>query len=194
MEKIMRKILLVAEVALLAEDIKFAVQYQKDTVMNSAKTPARGWLFDNYRASGADRDDDEDDDSLTETDASAGRARKYSDMYEFPGMTSEIDGEDNNEGKPEEGGIRRTGGIMAQDQNEKSSKRGVNKFINMNIQWIPFKKHETKKEVNTMLQTSVDSSELSRLLGEWEEPEVYQKIGVSDFARLACALLSVSPF
>jgi hypothetical protein len=40
----------------------------------------------------------------------------------------------------------------------------------------------------------VDSSELSRLLGEWEEPEVYQKIGVSDFARLACALLSVSPF
>ena len=175
MEKIMRKILLVAEVALLAEDIKFAAQYQEDTIINSSKSPARSWLFHNYRMSDASCDEDEDNDSLTETDVS-GRARKNSDVYEFPGMTIDNDADDTNEGQPDEGEEK------AKAKIEQTQKRNVNRFIN--IQWVPFKKNETKKEVNTMLQTSTDGTELSRLLGEWEEPEVFQKIGVSDFVKL----------
>jgi len=50
------------------------------------KSPARGWLFDNYQTSdvGNGEDEDEDEDSTTEF---SGR-RKNSDVYDYPGMTN----------------------------------------------------------------------------------------------------------
>ena len=167
----MRKILLVAEVALLAEDIKFTVRCQEDTRIHSPKSPARRWLFDDCRMS--DASCDEDDDSLTDTGVS-GRADEDSDVYEFYGMTND---KDVDEGQPEEGEDK------AKAESEQTMKRSANRGIN--IQGVPWKKSEIKKEVNTMPQASTDITELSRLLGEWEEPEEFQKIGVSsDFVKL----------
>jgi hypothetical protein len=163
MEKIMRKVLLIAEVALLAEEIEFAAKNLENNMINTKKSPARGWLFEQYRTETNLGDDDEDDEeeSMTETDASM-RIRKNSDLYDFPvdDLASSQRGKDDDRG----------GLPPAQDSMRRKAQQRF-------VQWVPFKKNGAKKEITNMLQTK--ESELEKLLGEWEEPEVVRKISVS---------------
>eukprot|EP00557_Chaetoceros_sp_GSL56_P005248 CAMPEP_0176505866 /NCGR_PEP_ID=MMETSP0200_2-20121128/16732_1 /TAXON_ID=947934 /ORGANISM="Chaetoceros sp., Strain GSL56" /LENGTH=1081 /DNA_ID=CAMNT_0017905467 /DNA_START=263 /DNA_END=3505 /DNA_ORIENTATION=- len=171
MEKIMRKVLLIAEVALLAEEIEFAAKNLENNMINTKKSPARGWLFEHYQTNMNMDDDEQDEDeeeSMTETDGSV-RRRKDSDLYDFPnddlGMSS-------NRGRGRGGKDDSAEGEMPpQDSTKRKSQQ---KFI----QWVPFKKSGTKKDINHLLQTK--ESELEKLLGEWEEPEVVNKISWAD--------------
>jgi hypothetical protein len=157
MEKIMRKILLIAEVALLAEDIAFNAKNSENSLINTTKSPARGWLFENYRSkTNAEDDDDDEEESMTETDVSI-RMRKNSDLYDFP-----IDDHaSSQQGKDDRG--------VPQDSIKLKAHQRF-------IQWVPFKKNGTKKDITKLLETK--ESELEKLLGEWEEPEVVRKISV----------------
>lgn len=157
MEKIMRKILLIAEVALLAEDIAFAAKNSENNLINTTKSPARGWLFENYRSVANAEDEDEEEESMTETDVSI-RARKNSDLYDFPidDLASSQRGKDDRE--------------VPQDSIRQKAHQRF-------IQWVPFKKNGTKKDITKLLETK--ESELEKLLGEWEEPEIVRKISVS---------------
>ena len=71
------------------------------------------------------------------------------------------------------------GEIAKEEKADTKATSGVTRFMSMH-QWIPFKKSIPKKDVKTLLQTTTNSTELVRLLGEWEEPEFVQKIGVSE--------------
>ena len=159
MEKLMKKVLLIAEIAMLAEEIEFMAKNQRNNeallLSNKKKAPARGWLFENYKAGtdGLVQDDDDDDDSITEYSG----ARKNSDVYEFPG---DDDGELDN------------AGIEDVKENEVTAQKGnIFQFYN------PFKKDKAKKEIKSMIKTS-KTQEIEKLLGEWEEPEVYRKAQV----------------
>eukprot|EP00557_Chaetoceros_sp_GSL56_P008411 CAMPEP_0176506328 /NCGR_PEP_ID=MMETSP0200_2-20121128/16971_1 /TAXON_ID=947934 /ORGANISM="Chaetoceros sp., Strain GSL56" /LENGTH=975 /DNA_ID=CAMNT_0017905945 /DNA_START=568 /DNA_END=3491 /DNA_ORIENTATION=+ len=153
MEKIMRKVLLIAEVALLAEDIAFSAKNSENSLINTTKSPARGWLFENYRSEIDAEDEEEDEESITETDVSVGR-RKNSDLYDFPLDDLASSQRGNDKGARQDSTIR----------------KAHQRFI----QWVPFKKTGTKKGITKLLETK--ESELDKLLDEWEEPEVAQKI------------------
>ncbi len=165
MEKLMKKVLLIAEIAMLAEEIEFMAKNQRNNeallLSNKKKAPARGWLFENYKA-GTDGlvqdDDDDDDDSITDYSG----ARKNSDVYEFPGDDENTDKNDELD----------NAGIEDAKENEVTAQKGnIFQFYN------PFKKDKAKKEIKSMIKTS-KTQEIEKLLGEWEEPEVYRKAQV----------------
>jgi hypothetical protein len=163
----MRKVLLIAEVALLAEEIEFAAKNLENNMINTKKSPARGWLFEHYRTDtnvGEEEDDDEDEESMTETDASM-RMRKNSDLYDFPtdDLATSQQGKDNDQG----------GAVAPQDSIRRKAQQRF-------IQWVPFKKNGAKKDISNLLETK--ESELEKLLGEWEEPEVVNNISVSSLS------------
>lgn len=178
MEKIMRKILLIAEVGLLADDIDFAAQYQEENFVCPTKSPARGWLFDNYQTPDVGNEEDEDEDSTTDFSS----RRKNSDVYDYPGIDNSVG--KNTMQNPERVGDTANEEVANEEKAATKATSGVNRFMNIQ-QWIPFKKSVTKKEVKTLLQTTTDSTELVRLLGEWEEPEFVQKIGVSEVSNFS---------
>lgn len=168
MEKLMKKVLLVAEIAMLAEEIEFMAKNQRNNeallLSTKKKAPARGWLFENYKA-GTDGlvpdDDDDDDDSITDYSG----ARKNSDVYEFPG-------DDETAGNVDKNGETDNDGIDDVKENEVTAQKGnIFQFYN------PFKKDKAKKEIKSMIKTS-KTQEIEKLLGEWEEPEVYRKAQV----------------
>ncbi|GFH58160.1 hypothetical protein CTEN210_14636 [Chaetoceros tenuissimus] len=165
MEKLMKKVLLIAEIAMLAEEIEFMAKNQRNNeallLSTKKKAPARGWLFENYKA-GTDGlvqdDDDDDEDSITDYSG----ARKNSDVYEFPG-------DDETVGNVDKNGETDNDGIDDVKENEVTAQKGnIFQFYN------PFKKDKAKKEIKSMIKTS-KTQEIEKLLGEWEEPEVYRK-------------------
>ena len=168
----MRKILLIAEVALLAEDIAFAAQNSENNLISTAKSPARGWLFEHYRTDNNAEDDEEEEEeeSMTETDFSRRGTRKNSDLYDFP-VADELTASKGKDG----------GGTGAPQDASSKRLKAHQRFI----QWVPFKKSGTKKEIKNLLETK--ESELEALLGEWEEPETVHKVSVSADSTVYCA-------
>ena len=160
MEKIMRKVLLIAEVSLLGEDIEFSAKnLQKEAMAKLSKSPARGWLFTNYGdVVDAAGDEDVEDEDISLTDAS--HPRKYSDLYDIAGMEGN---DEDNTAPPQE--VEET---IARENTRKG------------LKWKPFQKSGTSKEVKKFLQQPTKDLELQTLLGEWEEPETLNKVAWED--------------
>jgi hypothetical protein len=89
MERMMQKVLLIGEVAMLAEEIEFAIKNnasQNKTM--SHQSPANKWLFEKYKTKGSNVDDDddqEDDDDQVEEGM-----REDSELYKVEGMDDSI--------------------------------------------------------------------------------------------------------
>lgn len=88
MERMMQKVLLIGEVAMLAEEIEFAIK--NNAIQNktmSHQSPANKWLFENYKTKGSNVDDDdqEDDDDQVEEGM-----REDSELYKVEGMDDSI--------------------------------------------------------------------------------------------------------
>jgi len=152
----MRKVLLIGEVALLADDIEFGFLEGQRVPPPPQQSPANKWLFDKYKkevviADDANAEDAEDDDEDDEEDA----IRKNSDLYEVEGMNEEAE-------TPAE-----------KDDSLKKEKKGPL------LKWI----HSAKKtrEVHnsaSVLLNEKDRRAMESLLGEWEEPDIKKKFSV----------------
>lgn len=161
LESIMRKLLLIAEVALLAEEIQFAVTHDSSLLPSSSITPASGWLFSGYEAT---EKYGEDDDDLTDT--SPPSQRKNSDLYEFDDMSI---------ANPEE--VIQT---TQEESNHNMKSKGKSSMMKK-LKWNPFMKSSVKpqsQEVKSLLRSN-DKIVVGKLLGEWEIPEVTRKETVS---------------
>lgn len=162
LESIMRKILLISEVAILAEEIQFAATHDSEFLPSTSITPASGWLFSGYER---DEGFGEDEDDLTDTSPSQ---RKNSDLYELEDV-SVIPA---TETLPS--GVKVDGKMLKSSLNSNAKKKLI---------WNPFVKVSTKlqsKEVRSLLRLN-ENIEVAKLLGEWEIPEVTRKETVSFF-------------
>lgn len=161
LESIMRKLLLIAEVALLAEEIQFAMTHDSTYLPSSSIAPASGWLFSGYDAT---EKFGEDDDDLTDT--SPPSQRKNSDLYEIDDVSIVHPEETKN--APQEGIT------LNLHSDGKSS-------MMKKLKWNPFMKTNAKPqshEVKSLLRSN-EKIEVSKLLGEWEIPEATRKETVS---------------
>ena len=146
----MQKVLLVGEVAMLAEEIEFATK--NNTTQNKSmnhQSPASKWLFEKYKSKSANADEDDQDEEEEEDEVNEGM-RDDSDLYKVEGMDDSI-------------------GRSPQSLDNK--KKGFNN-------WIRFSKKNTKEKTNTLLKDS-DREVMESLLGEWEEPQLRKKSVVS---------------
>jgi len=170
----MKSILLVSEIAMLAEEIEFMVSNTKK------KSPARGWLFQNYnntRQAGGDDgggvvEDDEDEDDDEDNEYS--NSRKYSDVYEFPGAAPSIDEDDDNDNDRDINNDMNNDTTTASARRDKGEQHISTNKSNIFPFHNPFKKDRNKTEIHSMIKKS-NTRELDKLLGGWTEPEVYRK-------------------
>lgn len=176
MEKLMKSILLVSEIAMLAEEIEFMVSNTKK------KSTARGWLFQNYnntRQAGGEDDgvgeDDEDEDDDEDNEYS--NSRKYSDVYEFPGAAPSIDVDDDNDNDGDINNEMNNDTTTASARRDKEEQHISTNKSNIFPFHNPFKKDRNKTEIHSMIKKS-NTRELEKLLGRWTEPEVYRKAQV----------------
>lgn len=139
----MRKVLLIAEVSLLAEDIEFEAyhgKYRMVPISLKTKGPRGGWLYNEYDMQ---KDSGDLENSLSNDD---------SDFYDI-----------------EDSSIRdrRNSG----DSNNKEDERNMKRTTRRRLNWSPFRTSKTKKEIKQML-TSSQREEMCKILGSWEPPEM----------------------
>jgi hypothetical protein len=161
LESIMRKLLIIAEVALLAEEIQFAVTHDSTLLPSSSIAPASGWLFSGYEAT---EKFDEDDDDLTDT--SPPTQRKNSDLYEIDDMSI---------------AHRDEAIYTTHEETNSKPKSGGKSSMMKKLKWNPFMKSSVKpqsQEVQSLLRSN-EKIVVGKLLGEWEIPEVARKETVS---------------
>lgn len=144
MESIMRKVLLIAEVSLLAEDIEFEAYRGRHTMIPmqlKTKGTRCGWLYNEYdmpEDSGDKENNLSDDDSIS-----------YSDVYEIESNSSH-------------------GEVIGGDIKEE--KENTKLTSHRRLSWSHFKSSTTKKEMRQML-TSSQRENMCKILGGWEPPE-----------------------
>jgi hypothetical protein len=157
MESIMRKVLLLSEVAMLAEEIEYSSYIGQNTNQKESKnkkTPMKksgvgGWLLENVGKTTYEKDDDSDGGPIDERDPN--------DIYQL---------DDNNESNE------------VQSLSEKDDGDIMDKFIRTTKKLAHFAIPVAKSEKEKIFSLS-ERSEIEKLLGEWEEPERYKKESVS---------------
>jgi hypothetical protein len=170
----MRKVLLIGEVSLLAEDIEFSAQHHTQLVKSTSNTPASGgWLFDNYtrkrKGPTSDDDNDDDDDDRSESSDEEVSSRKDSELYAFEGM--------------DDGSI-----VEAEKDTHHIENRSIK--TKKRLRWMTFTKHATKKEAKKLMGGS-EHLEMEKLLGEWEEPEIEGNIPVSEAIAICSSIFCI---
>ena len=166
LESIMRKLLLVAEVALLAEEIEFAATHDSTYLLSSSIAPASGWLFSGYETTDKFG---EDDDDLTDT--SPPSQRKNSDLYEIDDMSIAH--------------LEETQNAQHEDNTFNVKSFGKSSMMKK-LKWNPFMKTNVKhqsQEVKSLLRPN-EKIVVGKLLGEWEIPEATRKETVSVMSPL----------
>jgi hypothetical protein len=161
MESLMRKVLLISEVAMLSQDIDLGSQ--GDATIPAAFASKNNWLFGNSTKS-IQVDEDEDED---ETDNDSARERlESSELYSFRkcGSSSMEDNENESDGDTN---TTRT---------KKIQKRLKWNFKNVKETRKKNQKNKSKKAI--LLGASTERIALINLLGEWEEPEIKKKFSV----------------
>lgn len=85
MERMMQKVLLIGEVAMLAEEIEFAIKNNATQNKTMAhQSPASKWLFDKYKSKSSKNDNDDDQDD--EEDEVVDGMREDAELYKVEGM------------------------------------------------------------------------------------------------------------
>lgn len=176
-ESIMRKVLLLSEVALLAEDIEYSSylkEYGKKNLSKSknmtVKTSgAGGWLFENVVKNTFDKEDD--------SDCSIGNGRDPNDIYNLVNIE----------------------GINEADSPEKKDSDDImDKFIRRTKKWAHFALPASARSDKQKIFSSSERSEIEKLLGEWEEPERYKKESVrqnrSNFFQFNTLFFNFNPY
>ena len=157
MESIMRKVLLLSEVAMLAEDFEYSSfigQNSNPKQSKTKKTPMKksgvgGWLLENVGNRTYEKDDDSDGGMIDEGDPN--------DIYQLD--------EKNESNEVESVSGKEDSDIM--DKFIRTTKK-IAHFA------IPMAKNEKEK-----VFSQSERNEIEKILGEWEEPERYKKESVS---------------
>jgi len=147
LKKIMRKVLIVSEIAIFAEEIENDIDF-KSSEFRKNKEVRRGWLFQNVKSTYNIDDEEEDDDDDDE--------RSDGDIYQ---MESE---------EPEKVVGARSGNDSSLPPNASPS-RTPGGFNNIKKKILRFKTSH-KSDVSKVIND--DDSTLAKLLGEWKEPEI----------------------
>lgn len=120
----MQKVLLIGEVAMLAEEIEFAIKNnasQNKTM--SHQSPANKWLFEKYKTKGSNIEEEDDQDD--EEDEVEEGMREDSELYRVEGMDDSI----------------------GKSQRLITKKKGINT-------WIRFSKKHSKDKTESLLKDS----------------------------------------
>ena len=164
MESLMRKVLLISEVAMLSQDIALGSHgYTKLPATNNTNS----WLFGASSKKPSIEVDDDDDDDDDETDGEGGRDRlESSELYSY--RTRQANSSNNT-------GVEGGGNAYLAP---KTIQQRVLKW-KKDLQTPKrerSKKYERKQD--SLLGASTDRFALDGLLGEWEEPELKKKLSV----------------
>ncbi len=175
----MRRVLLISEVALLAQDIAanppmWASDHNttgtsKKRSIQSASPAGAGWLFDNYNYRGNNNskiNDDDEEDNDDSVDEGEENIRKNSDLYEIAEAT---DDEDDDEKLRE----------SSNDLKESQAKVFCHKALGFRGHFkLPTKRADNHQSMKNLLSDE-ERQEIEKLLGEWQEPEIKKKTSVS---------------
>lgn len=153
MESIMRKVLLLSEVAMLAEELEYSSyneQKSKPKHSKTKKTPMKksgvgGWLLENVGKTTYAKDDDSDGGLIDERDPN--------DIYQL---------DENNES------------VEVESVSEKDDGDIMDKFIRTTKKIAHFAIPVAKSDKEKIFSLS-ERTEIEKILGEWEEPERYKK-------------------
>lgn len=156
----MYKVLLIGEVAMLAQEIEYAVQ-SGDDVPRAWNTPANKWLFDKYKSkhnNDSDHMEDHDGDNDGDSDDDFGEDE---DLYKL----KEID--DNSvQSKKKQEGSSKSNSVPTTAKKRKNAFFS-NKFFDRGARQSISELRESDRDI------------IASLLGEWEEPQIRKKSTVS---------------
>jgi small-conductance mechanosensitive channel len=169
MESIMRKVLLIAEVAMLAEDIEYSTYTAEQLSHKKSKVPSTGaikanlvgggWLFSDIRRESVIEDQQDEAGSVY----SGTVQREPDDVFQIDDVS------DRN--------VAQGPSILVKDDDDDDNTE-PNTFATKLRRQI-FNKSILKKESKKIFNES-ERIAIEKLLGEWEEPELYKKASWKD--------------
>ncbi len=178
MESLMRKVLLISEVAMLSQDIALGTSQGGNRVSSVTTTPfsnKKPWLLGESLQEIKNDEDDDDDDFI---DDDIGRDRlESSEMYSIRTGSSKSF-EATNESDMTSESFRDT---SVQILPPKKSQQGMKMRYQHVKEKLRMRHKASEKKTerkSTLLSESTDRILLDNLLGEWEEPELRKKFSV----------------
>lgn len=188
MEAMMKKVFLLGEVAMLAQEIEYSTNTGEHCNNYAVHAPANKWMFEKIKSNDDESDNevDKDDDDGDDEDSKGERELYTMKGIDDPSVQTEVKEETCKTGNASLFTKTKNAIFHQSEKNRKSitpsrnsgtSKTATTSFFTKTKNAIFHQSDTNRKSIITLRNS--DRDVIATLLGEWEEPQIKNKSSVS---------------